>query len=679
MPKESQVTEIIRSFGGQKSSLPSGELGPGDAERIVNFMVRKGRLRKLWGGTLYSTLNIGGFGPILWLDYFRRRWMVQHGDFIGYEDSEGSGAFTALGSILLGSSNKVRSDKWKNRIFLVNGVENKFYEDSLGTDVFATMGIIPPDNGRRDTAVAPAVGVGAGASAFLNTEEYSYVFTWYDSTRGIESLPNGATVQEDGLWLGKNPGSYTLTLDAQTIRVNISVIRGRGYDTERVTHWKLYRAKIDGTTGLPEDDYKQVLEFNGASYDDGLIPIATDYVDDDGSALGAVLDESISPPPTGRGYLNGLDAESYGPRFIRLHNDQLWLFGVRYPGIADQSINAVTGIIYASEADNFDYWRYTYNFGLANDQKDTGLAKFRNTLVFFKEKSIAYLDGTGPTNYRIKELDAQRGVVAPGSIQETPIGIIGMAADGFILVDSVGPAKVLTEGFFDEFTDINLLQADKINSSYDLQEGKYECHVPINPSLNLNRVFSFDINQQAWQVYTKRVGQASKYDLNSVGARVGLLGDPVVGQLYQISDETIVTFNGQKIKGRWESKQFDFGEPDRLKRMVSMRIKARCNVKFVLGVDVIMDEGQQETFSLRDIDSESVYTTLAATQDDDDGNELILDQGALSAALVWKKFEILLSGVARNFRVIVREEGDTSDSSGFEIDEIVFVGNLMGR
>jgi hypothetical protein len=678
MAKQSLVTEIIKSFGGQNSSFPSGALEVGEAEQIRNFMVRKGRLRKLWGSTLYANLNIGGFGAVLWIDYFRRRWMVQHGDYIGYESGEASQDFALLGSILLGSANKIRSEKWRNNIYLVNGVENKFFSDTLGQDALLTVGLYPPDLGRR-TGTALSVSTGTGTSTFVAGEKYQYVVTWYDAVREIESLPNGAVVDEAGFWSGKEAKEHEVVFNGDAILANITILKGRGYDTDRVTNWKLYRAPVDLVTGLPSDDFKLVLEFDGLAVNDGLIPIATDSVSDIGAALGTVLDESISPPPSGRYYLNGLDAGNYGPRFVRQHNDQLWLFGVRFPGIVDEGYAPTSGVAYASEVSNFDYWKYNYDIGYANDQKDTGLAKFRNTLIFCKEKSIYYLDGTAPTNYRIRELDAQRGIIAPGSIQETPVGVIGLSQDGFILIDSASPANLISEKIFDEFRKINQEQVDKINSSYDLQEGKYECHIPISPSDNLSRVFVYDINQRAWQFYTKRIGQASKYDLNSVGARVGLLGDPIQGKLYTLTDETQVTFVGQKIAGRWYSKQFDFGNTDQLKRLVSMRFKARAKVNFQIKVDVIMDEGQQQTWSTPWLDSESIYTTLAETVDDADGDELVLDEGALSDELVWKKFEVLLSGVARNFKVVIREEGETDDSSGFEIDEITFVANLMGR
>jgi hypothetical protein len=56
-----------------------------------------------------------------------------------------------------------------------------------------------------------------------------------------------------------------------------------------------------------------------------------------------------------------------------------------------------------------------------------------------------------------------------------------------------------------------------------------------------------------------------------------------------------------------------------------------------------------------------------------------LDEGQYAADLSWKKFEILLSGVARNFKVAIKQSEMGEASRGFEIDEIVFVGNMLGR
>lgn len=680
MPKGSEVKEVIRGFTGQKSSIPSGSLEPTDAEKIINFTVRKFRLRKVWGASLYANLDFGDLqSGVDWVDRFRHMWFCQRGNSIGKETADGSKVFEEIGTISLGTTTRVRSEKWRNRIYMTNGVENKFYEDSLSSgEKYLTLGLIPPGNGLRDSlSLQPSISLElntGGSGQFDNDTKYEYVVTFWDNTREIESLPNGAEAGEDGLWSGSKPANITTTGASQLITIDISDVKAVGYDEDRVTHWIVYRRKYDSTTDLPLDDFKRI------GLGDGLISIESDSVQDstEDDDLGTVLDESLSPPPSGLNY-SGAASTDVGPRFIKEHNDQLWLFGPRYPGFGLLGYNKATGIAYASRVGFPDYFEFSYDVGYADDQKDTGLAKYRNTLIFFKSNSIYYLDGTNPGNYAVRELDNKRGAVASGSIQETPVGVIALSSDGFILVDSVSPARIISESIFDEIQGINFSQIDKIVSAYNMQEGKYECHIPMRSSLNANKVFVYDINTKSWDFRNKNVGGSAHFDIGDDGERVGLLGDPNNGRLYDLVDESQVTFNGQKIAGRWASKHFDFGEPDKLKRLVSMRLKARSAGAFSLDIDVVMDNGQQETYSLKNVNSESVFTTLAASESDDDGDELVLDQGQLSEDLTWKKFEIMLSGVARNFQVIIRESGETDNSRGFEIDEIVLVGNLLGR
>jgi hypothetical protein len=709
MPKGSEVKEIIRAFTGQKSAIASGLLQPTDAERILNFTTRRGRLRKFWGASVYANPEFGnGFG-VTWIDRFRQRWFFQRGDFIGRETGETSKQFDHVGSFIQGDTTRVRSEKWRDRLYMVNSVENKFFEERPLQDppyAFQNIGIFPPGNNRNivinsfgDTQnpilqVTPEFDEDGELSGI-----WQYTFTWFDARTNTESMASDSIIGTDGLWTPRHIGDPLVGFgdgSAQnTARVNIALAKALGFDADRVTHWILYRRPVsDGIN--PDDDYKRVMTSESVDSDlfdiPELIPIATEEVFDYGEAVSSVLNEGNSPPPSGR-FLRSQDINDssdvritgpYGPKFIRRHNDQIWLFGVSLP-IVEQSGNGfvttkiVSGVAYASAVSNPDYYLYTYDIGYADDQKDTGIAKHRNTLMFFKEKSIYYLDGTNPENYAVRELDNKRGAVSPGSIQETPIGVIGLAADGFILVDSASPAKLISEEIEDEIRQINFTQSEKIISSYDIQEGKYECHAPMRSSMNANKVFIYDVNTKSWDFRDKAVGASSAFSLDSNKRRVGLVGDQQSSRLYDVADESVVTFNGQKITGKWSSRQFDFGEPDKQKRLVSMRIKARCAGKFLLDIDVIMDEGQQQTYSLREIDSETIFSTWAESQDDSDGDELVLDEGQYAADLSWKKFEILLSGVARNFKVAIKQSEMGEASRGFEIDEIVFVGNMLGR
>ncbi len=701
-----EVTEKISVFSGIKSSYPSNgaALQSGDAEDMLNFMIRKARLRKIWGGDLYAHI-VTGQGGIKWIDRFRNRWIVQRGDRIFWEDAESAAAFTQIGTMWDSPTSRVRSALGKENIYLTNGIENKVYqnevliftpEDAIGNPAkqkFRRLGLIPPGNGIVEPQPSLILSQSTsflGALTLLAT--YEYLITWIEVVgpgEVIESLPNGALPLENGLWGGRNPAEITLTGTNNFVEIDITEYINAGIDYDRIDGFWVYRRELDGPGGDPVTDWVRTSEDlpsdpnNPYSFGISFAGIDDGPTGDTGAQSGPVLDESNSPPPSGVGYnfLGLQDYSDYGPRFIREHNDQLWLFGVRYPGlIVDgiQFMSPISGVAYASQVGNYDYWgENTYNVGVGIGQQDTGMAKHRNILYFIKDGSAYYLDGTNPLNYVVRTCDPDRGFTVPGSICETPIGIIGLSQEGFGLINSPGPIGIISEEIFDKIADINLEHIEKIHSCYDPKEGKYECHVPHGVNTNVTRVFAYDVNLKTWEIYSKRVGGAVKYALDSDKRKVALLGNKSNGELYDTSDELAVQIDGEQIKGMWRSKQFDFGHPEKLKRLKFIRIKARAVDEFSLGVEIVLDAGQQQTVVLGDQDSESVYATWAESSEDDDGGEF--GESDWSGATVPVKFEILAEGVARNFQIILRESGTEDANANFEIEEIVLVADLLGR
>lgn len=675
---EKEVMERIAGFSGQKSSTPHGLMQATDAMQLKNFLVRKQSLRKAWGADLYAQplFNLGSNG-ITWIDRYSNRWFVQQGPVIALETAESSKAFTEISTAMTTSASgpdgvshnlRIRSDKWKENIFLVNGKDSKrYYETSGGTNPFITIGLIPPGNGYAD-ASQPAISFSdGGAATTTKPANPIYIITWWDSSRSVESLPNGAIVDEDGLWFSKKEFTYTIAADHKAV-VDISAVKAAGYDS-RVSGWFLYRLSTADSV------YRRV--------NDDAIDIGTStYTDDTAEAdlLGLVLDETISPPPDGTHYLtlagtNLQGANCFGPRFVKFFRDQLWLFGASYPG-SDLGYLPVKSILYGSEIDNPDYYPFAFDIARSTQEEDTGLAEFRNTLHMFKTRSIHILDGTAADNYVVRRIDRQRGCVAPGSLQETPKGIICLSSDGFIIVDGTGPAKLISDSIFDEVQNINFLYLEGVSSAYDLKEGKYECHLPTGANNKNSSVFIFDVNEGTWQFKTKAVGSAVKYDLDSKARSVGIMGDLNNSRLYTITDTAFPTFNGQTILARFASKHFDFGQPGKLKRLRYIKIKAKSVTDFAISVLISIDFGR-ETIDLGSISSESVFSVWASGPSDAAG--MTWDVDNWDGPFVDRKFEILASGIGRNFQIIISENESGALNSGFEIGEILLEANLLGR
>ena len=698
------VREVIRSFAGIKSALPHGVLQAMDAEEIINFVSRRGRLRKIWGTALYYN---SGFGvdEIKWIEYFRDRWMAQHGNSIIREVSEGQADFAEIGAMLLGTENRVRSEKWENRLLLTNGVESKFLEYTPQSgEEFLGLGLIPPGNGAKQWdgsgAFQPSIVTSkvANAGSTLADATYGYVVTWWDSEREVESLPNGAQVDEDGLWVSfasSFAADIALAFTGMTnnaVRVDISALKAAGYDTDRISHFIVYRGTqasltmINAGTTARFTDFKRVADPTDSNQEAEL-RIANNYYDDRTveADLGALLDESISPPPSGLYYLGkgikATDSSSIGPRFIKFFRDQIWMFGGRYPGTTNgtalqpdgvqgrpQNYFPQSGIAYASRANNPDYFFYTYNIGRSTGQKDTGLAKHRNTLLFFKEGSAYYLDGSNPDNYEIRELDTKRGITVPGSIAETTKGVLGLSADGFALFDSIAGGKIISEEFSDFVSRINLDYSDKISAVFDPAEEKYECHVPLDNATYNTHVFTYDLKMEAWEI-TKRVAGSAAYGISSLKRIKGLHGDPRNGRLYDVSDYSRVTLNGQTMHGKWRSKAFDFDMPGDIKNVQLVEITARALRDFRLSIDLIMDFGQGDAASVTDVDPDVRGDVLAADANDTDG--MNYDSGQWSKGSEKKKFTIPIQGIGKSFNLVIRNSDTDADRASFEIEEVI--------
>lgn len=693
MDFENELREDVPAFLGQKSALPHKLLTAADCERVRNFFSRRGRLRKAWGAPLYANPDLAGaVGRVSWIDRYLQRWVYQQGKVLALESAEGSANFVKQGEILKGEEARVFSALWVDRLYMANGCEIKLLEKTVELgQKYLNLGLLPPGLGRKWVAgqgdltltKVPAVG------STLADATYGYVITFWDANRRVESLPWGAQVGEDGLWVSFARSYADFTRLAFTgmannaVRVDISALKALGYDADRVTHFIVYRQ-----TQADEGTLKRVADPDD-ELQEPFLRIANDFYDDstEEADLGLVLDESLSPPPTGKYYFGygdlAQDASVIGPRFLLQHRDQLFLFGADYPGtengteLQPDGVNAKkiqyypqSGILYGSEVGNPDYWRYTWDVGRATGQKDTGMAKIGNSVGLFKERSAYYLEGTQPENYEVREMDPKKGIIAPGSLQSTSIGAIGLGEGGFTLFDALAPGKIISDEIADEVAKINLEHLDKITSAFDEKEEKYECHVPVENDRN-TMVFVYDLKSRSW-AFTTRAGGAAAYSLSSTRRSVGLFGDKLNGRLYDANDLSAVTKNGETMHGLWRSKAFDFGTPG-LKNLQMVEIVARGIFDFRLSIDVIPDFGQGDAVSINDIDPDVRGDKWAA-----EGEECMRwDDLQWNRGSEKKKFTVLVQCIGEFFNLVVRNSDKDANRASFEIEQITLYANRL--
>lgn len=524
-------------------------------------------------------------------------------------------------------------------------------------------------------------------------KNFGYVFTWWDANRQVESLPWGAQVGEDGLWKSfalafGSSNAFVMSQNGYSNKLDFTEAKAFGYDRQRVTHFIPYRwTQADNAT------FKRIADPNDEAQEESLRIENDTYTDiTPESELGAVLDESLSPPPSGllyggKGNID-LDQASIGPRFLKFFRDQLWLFGVRYPGTANgvklqpngtsakqAPYQKQDGIAYASQVGNHEYWQFSYDIGRASGQRDSGIGQHNSTLMFFKERSTYYLTGTNPSNYQIRTLDPSRGFTIPGSIADTTKGTMGISADGFASFDGVGLGVVISDEINDLFLRINLDAFDKIYATFDPKEEKYECHVPLDKFTWNTHVFSYDCKLQCWEI-TQKVGASAAYAISSKKKVVSMIGDARNGRIYDAGDYSRTTLNGQTIFGKWRSKAFDFSQPGKLKGVQIVEVTARALRDFTLTCDLVVDFGEDDAANATGTQGPDIRSDLLGANANDE-QAMAWDEGQWSKASNKRKFTFLIQAIGKNFNVILRNSDKDANTASFEIEEVIVHASLL--
>lgn len=685
-----KATQTITPFSGQQSGLNRELALPGKGRLVYNFIVYNGVLEKIPGSELYLASGYGA-DPIVYLGYFQNRWIWQIAYNLVAETAESS-----QNEILLASDfdkDPIFSDEWRGRLYLANGKQLRFFDGSTVKE----LGLPPPGLGVTARQVFTLTDAGGGGS--LGAGDYKYTLTFLDGNTDTESLPLGALVGADGLFVSTefdttlNPMgwlSVSITGLAANHEVIVSISAAfRSYLEnnlpDRVTELRLYRA-YDSGNGF--GDYQFVTSW--VRLGDGFnIASREDFTDTTAQAnLGAkIFPEQLNPPPTKSGAVNsGANAdETIGPKFIRNWRDQIWMFGAEFPRfMVTDSLKSVSqvneasdAILYASDTFLPDYAPFNYEIGNRDGQKASGLGVASDTLCIFKERSIYSMLGSDTTNFVPKVIDQKRGCIAPGSLQETPKGIICLSDAGFIIFNGRAESELISKDIDDEVREINREELGKISSTYDSAREIYECHFPKGTALENNRTVYFNLNERAWSVGRAFNARSVKYVQISDRASEKMVGLTAGGHILKVSDGRNVADEGAAILARWRSAEIDFGEKALQKTAHWLYVTAACSVNFIIDVSVYSDYAQGPVFEATDIDSESDYATYASSQTDPDG--AIYDTSRYSGRITQKKLKIPVEGIGRSFYVEVTEKENNTDRFYFQILAIELEASILGK
>lgn len=655
----------------------------GKGRLVYNFHVDNSILKKIPGTILYLASQIGN-DPIKYIGIFLYRWIYQIGKNLIIETSEGSQTETLISSDL--DQARFMSDEWQETIYLSNGTDFKFYD---GTN-FGDIGLLPPGLGitpRRTYNTLTDIGGGS-----LPAGTYSYTFTYFDPRTQTESLPMGALVAQKGLFVSTQfdatdnvcgwssfpvsvgaSGKVKLSFSVETIAYLF------GDAPSRAGEVNLYRQDPGQTTFRLVTTFTSISGANKFSFD-----IVGGYIDNTTLAnLGPLLiADQLTPPPTVTGVINAGAVGAVAPRYIRFWRDTLWIFGGSFPrytvsdattGITNINYPAES-ILYGSDTSLPDYYPFDYNLGRNDGQKATGLAVSYDTLAAYKQRSIYAMIGSDITNFIPKIIDSVRGCIAPGSLQETPLGAVFLAEDGVCVCTGMSPAVLISEEVDDEIKTINFAAIDAIVSSYDRFRSKYRMYFPTGTGTDNTRYIEFDLKKKTWAVGQAYSPTSVKYGINSTLQTKIMVGKRG-GRIIEVSNPANPIDDGQAIYSVWQSDEFDFGVRGRQKRLLWLDISAACSENFIISIKVFSDYGQGPILEIDDFDSEDYWAKYASSASDPTG--AVYDTDRYSAAQTFQRVRIPIQGMGKTFFIQIIEK--ESDKTLFEIHSIEIHGEVFGK
>lgn len=734
MPLNQRVKESVKTFDGQKSGLPIESIGFSDAVLIENFNHRAGSLQRLNGGESYADILPGQSGGVKWISRYKKLWIGQRGTGISCETEEDSESFVeartnyglASEADALTVTDRVFSASWRDKVFLVNGRDAKIFYNQTDTVSASSyklklLGLDPPG-----ATFAFSGGWFSSASAGNVADgTYYYLISFYDEDTNTESPGNDAYPAASGVYelspngtLGPRPASYTVSSGPKTVAISktnlIAALQTAQEANPRISHFIIYR----GTkTGSLYNSFFQVPLVDGSSTQNNsrIIRISTfisdnrDFLDNTATAsLPTIsLAENNSPPPTparmkaARDYASGniasgSETPSYalsdysGFKHLEVFRDQLFGIGASSPGIyvneaSTPDGNRISGTIFnfkdllhGSEVYQPDYWVYQWELGVGDGQESIGLATLGDiALLVYKENSIYYLSGTSADNYILKIMDTRHGAVHQSTIQKTPIGVISLDRSGFILIDRIGEAQLISDPIKDIIESIDFSKSDTFYSWYDYAERNYCCAVVTGGAETPNLTAVFNIDEGKWS-FDKRRGLSAFVDSGSDKEVRSILGSHTVGKLISTNDKQIVTLLGAPVKSRWVSGPITFGEEQRKKKLKWIYIKAVSNTDFTLDIRVIPDYDPSRAYTISDFNSLSSFSTWYSSDIAADGN-LIWDDGVWSSETIRKLVKIPVSSVGYSFQIEIINKSTDPEQYGFIFENISCEGVIVGR
>lgn len=337
---------------------------------------------------------------------------------------------------------------YNDRFFIVTGEERGYVHDGSTVEFY---GLAPPSS-------APTVNSGSGTGN-IDDGAHSWYYTYYNSTRGIESDPSAA---------------YTTTVSSGGGNKSIQFYLKRPKDRQ-VDKIRVYRTTAGGADPflLEEVDAWQSYTYNSTDYE-----WADNFAD---TSLGttAIPTTNAIPPAC---------------KYIAEHHDIVFLAGDSdYPGRLYYSQSA--GVEY------FDALNYS-EVGPGADGDITGLVAVQDRVYIFREKAIWFLFGTVSTAFEYVHTTRDVGCTIPKSIALIENQIIFASSDGIYALDGLrSTVQNISESIRPTYLDLNFSQSANWYGVYNKKFAQYILFCSSSGSSRNDVALVLDVATGGWSVW----------------------------------------------------------------------------------------------------------------------------------------------------------------------------------
>lgn len=223
----------------------------------------------------------------------------------------------------------------------------------------------------------------------------------------------------------------------------------------------------------------------------------------------------------------------------------------------------------------------------------TALYRYGQYLIVSKRKSMAILTGNQKANYSVVWLEGNVGAQGHNGITAADKYIAFVAQDGIRFSD-LTTSVLATERLLPDWEKINKRRLNQAAMYY--WRNMLLVALPSEISLHNDTLWVYDFLRNAWSIYTGW-NISDMVMFNQYGEDVLLGADSTQGQVYQLFEST-TDIDGSFIEYEWQSKEFDFGYPERYKlfRGVYLDIEGVSETS-TLYVTFIVDGKERGTYT----------------------------------------------------------------------------------